>query len=293
MKFFFSIINIIIVFSSMIKINTYTKETISIKFEKLIKNGTFCKILLDKRSLMQQNLDTDGYSDLIFDNIDKYIYDAFVERYGNLESNIIIKIEFLNPIEKNCIKEVLSSIFELFYENWILIKKEKESNIIFCIKQLILEENIIKKEFEKMFKDEKIYENHDLLYKINENFLMFPFVDNLSQDTNKNNSIYFQKNKNYDNNFSIISSELYKSISKAEFNVKSEIQIYKNDLFNCIRNYYNIIIKQLRLKVFKNSKTAFKIVKTLLNDTTIELKNDLHIFFNELEISFFKCLLDN
>lgn len=277
----------------MIKINTYTKETISIKFEKLIKNGTFCKILLDKRSLMQQNLDTDGYSDLIFDNIDKYIYDAFVERYGNLESNIIIKIEFLNPIEKNCIKEVLSSIFELFYENWILIKKEKESNIIFCIKQLILEENIIKKEFEKMFKDEKIYENHDLLYKINENFLMFPFVDNLSQDTNKNNSIYFQKNKNYDNNFSIISSELYKSISKAEFNVKSEIQIYKNDLFNCIRNYYNIIIKQLRLKVFKNSKTAFKIVKTLLNDTTIELKNDLHIFFNELEISFFKCLLDN
>lgn len=293
MKFFFSIINIIIVFSSMIKINTYTKETISIKFEKLIKNGTFCKILLDKRSLMQQNLDTDGYSDLIFDNIDKYIYDAFVERYGNLESNIIIKIEFLNPIEKNCIKEVLSSIFELFYENWILIKKEKESNIIFCIKQLILEENIIKKEFEKMFKDEKIYENHDLLYKINENFLMFPFVDNLSQDTNKNNSIYFQKNKNYDNNFSIISSELYKSISKAEFNVKSEIQIYKNDLFNCIRNYYNIIIKQLRLKVFKNSKTAFKIVKSLLNDTTIELKNDLHIFFNELEISFFKCLLDN
>lgn len=277
----------------MIKINTYTKETISIKFEKLIKNGTFCKILLDKRSLMQQNLDTDGYSDLIFDNIDKYIYDAFVERYGNLESNIIIKIEFLNPIEKNCIKEVLSSIFELFYENWILIKKEKESNIIFCIKQLILEENIIKKEFEKMFKDEKIYENHDLLYKINENFLMFPFVDNLSQDTNKNNSIYFQKNKNYDNNFSIISSELYKSISKAEFNVKSEIQIYKNDLFNCIRNYYNIIIKQLRLKVFKNSKTAFKIVKSLLNDTTIELKNDLHIFFNELEISFFKCLLDN
>ncbi|EQB60070.1 hypothetical protein NAPIS_ORF02354 [Vairimorpha apis BRL 01] len=179
----------------MIKINTYTKETISIKFEKLIKNGTFCKILLDKRSLMQQNLDTDGYSDLIFDNIDKYIYDAFVERYGNLESNIIIKIEFLNPIEKNCIKEVLSSIFELFYENWILIKKEKESNIIFCIKQLILEENIIKKEFEKMFKDEKIYENHDLLYKINENFLMFPFVDNLSQDTNKNNSIYFQKTK--------------------------------------------------------------------------------------------------